>query len=177
MGCGEGGPGLGGRDQAGGHAQGDEVVGPQAGKAQLLPTLSRRGSLRFCGDVGSGHLVHLGPVDQQGLHLATCLQPGWIVSAQWVRERSPPSSSWCGNTLGPREARSLEKRDWNQVLLVGKPFIYEARESRLQQAFVCLCIPRWLDLLLDGSKGDQKVSYYSLTQGHQHLVRTLVSAR
>ena len=29
-----------------------------------------------------------------------------------------------------------------------KPFIYEARESRLQQAFICLCIPRWLDLLL-----------------------------
>ena len=28
-----------------------------------------------------------------------------------------------------------------------KPFIYEAR---LQQAFVCLCIPRWLDLLLQG---------------------------
>ena len=28
-----------------------------------------------------------------------------------------------------------------------KLFIYKARESRLQQTFVCLCIPRWLDLL------------------------------
>ena len=28
-----------------------------------------------------------------------------------------------------------------------KPF-YQARESGLQQAFVCLCIPRWLDQLL-----------------------------
>ena len=25
-------------------------------------------------------------------------------------------------------------------------FTYEARESRLSQAFVCLCIPQWLDL-------------------------------
>ena len=31
--------------------------------------------------------------------------------------------------------------------MLPKPFIYKAIESRLQQAFICLWIPRWLYLL------------------------------